>query len=69
MSPGDMPSVGTPLVMVKRVRDAIVQPGECCAGCSGRNEERVEFVPALKRGPRTIRNTALADALVAAGIR
>lgn len=70
MSPNDMPRTGSPLVMVKRFRDPILDPWECCAGCSGKNpDERVEFVPALKRGPRTIRNTALADALVAAGIR
>lgn len=66
MKPSDMPRVGTPLVMVKRFRDPIVDPWDCCAECSGK-DERVEIIPALKRGPRTIKNTALADALRSAG--
>lgn len=68
MSPNDMPRTGTPIVTVKRFRDPIVPEFACCAECENLYE-RVEFVPALKRGPRAIRNSALADALVAAGFK
>lgn len=63
VTPNVMPRNGSPLVTVVRHR-AVDCGGDYCCGL-----ERAERVAAIKRGPRRIRNTALADALVSAGLR
>lgn len=67
MSPNMMPRKGSPLTTVTRHREVPCDVersggGRCCC------ETRTEKVPAVRRGPRPIRNTAMADALRAAGI-
>ena len=63
MTPNAMPSKGSPLTTVTRHRDVLCSderidgPGTCCG------VTREEKVAAIKRGPRTIRNTQLADQL------
>lgn len=67
MTPNDMPRSGSPLTTVTRHRDVLCAdervdgPRTCC--CVTREER----VPAIRKGPRSIRNTAMADALRAAG--
>lgn len=64
MTPNKMPVKGSPLTTVTRHRDVLCSSerldgaGTCCG------VTRTERVAAIKRGPRTIRNTALADALL-----
>jgi hypothetical protein len=63
MTPNAMPRKGSGLTTVVRHRDVLCAderidgPGTCC--CVTREER----VPAIRRGPRGIRNTALADQL------
>lgn len=59
ITPNDMPKRGNGLTTVTRHR----QFGCPCCGL-----ERREKVPAIKRGPRRIRSTAMADALRSAGL-
>ena len=63
MNPGMMPAKGSPLTTVQRVR-AVDCGGDYCCGLF-----REERVAAIKRGPRTLRSTAMADALALAGLR
>lgn len=56
MTPNAMPSKGSPLTTVTRHREV-----NCSEGCCP--DSRTEKVPSIKRGPRTIRNTQLADQL------
>ena len=62
-TPNAMPSKGSPLTTVTRERDVLCSderidgPGTCCG------VTRTERVAAIKRGPRTIRNTQMADQL------
>ena len=62
ITPNNMPSKGSPLTTVTRHRDV-----NCSEGCCP--DSRVEKVAAIKRGPRTIRNTAMADAIRKAGLK
>ena len=67
MTPNQMPAKGSPLTTVTRHREVPCDVersggGRCCC-----ETKRVK-VPALKRGPRTIRSTAMADALRAKGL-
>jgi hypothetical protein len=61
MTPNAMPRKGSPITTVTRERttrcSASYGTYTCCY------DTHTVKVPALKRGPRTIRNTALADAL------
>lgn len=59
-TPNNMPVKGNGLTTVTRHRRS-----NCNAGCCP--DTRTERVPAIKRGPRRIRSTAMADALRAAG--
>ena len=56
MTPNAMPAKGSPLTTVTRHREVACSEG-CCT------DSRTERVAAIKRGPRTIRNTQLADQL------
>lgn len=56
MTPNAMPRKGSPLTTVTRHREV-----NCSEGCC--TDSRVERVAAIKRGPRTIRNTQMADQL------
>lgn len=66
-TPNAMPRKGSPLTTVNRERDVLCSderidgPGTCCC------VTRTEKVPAIKRGPRTIRNTQLAHQLIEKG--
>jgi len=68
MTPNDMPRSGSPLTTVVRHRDVLCSyeqidgAGTCC--CVTREER----VPAIRRGPRKIRNDALAVALREKGL-
>ncbi len=61
MTPNAMPSKGSPLTAVKRERttrcSASYGSYTCCY------DTHTVKVPAIKRGPRTIRNTQMADQL------
>jgi hypothetical protein len=63
MTPNMMPRKGSGLTTVTRERDVLCPderhdgPRTCCC------ITRTERVAAIRRGPRTIRNTALADQL------
>ena len=56
MTPNDMPRKGSPVTTVTRERHIMRDCG-CC------DVFITEKVPAIRRGPRRIRNTALADQL------
>ena len=62
-TPNAMPAKGSPLTTVRRERDVLCSheridgPRTCCW------ETRTERVAAIKRGPRTIRNTQMSDQL------
>lgn len=60
-TPNAMPTKGSPLTTVNRERttrcNASYGDYTCCY------EWHIEKVPAIKRGPRTIRNTQMADQL------
>lgn len=56
MTPNAMPRKGSPLTTVTRHREV-----NCSEGCCF--DSYTVKVPAIKRGPRTIRNTQLADQL------
>lgn len=64
MTPNDMPRKGSPITTVTRERttrcNASYEGYTCCY------DTHTEKVPAIKRGPRTIRNTSFADQLKAA---
>lgn len=66
MTPNMMPRKGSPLTKVKRERD--IRCGASYGSYTCCYETHVEEVPAIRRGPRRIRNTALADALREKGI-
>jgi len=55
-TPNAMPAKGSPLTKVTRHREV-----NCSEGCC--YDTRTERVTAIKRGPRTIRNTQLSDQL------
>lgn len=62
MTPNAMPRKGSPLTTVRRERlvpcDVERDTHRTCCGIT-----RTEKVPAVKRKPRTIRNTQMADQL------
>lgn len=61
ITPNNMPQRGNGLTTVTRHRKL-----ECSEGCC--YDFYSERVPAIKRGPRRIRSTAMADALRSAGL-
>ena len=69
MTPNNMPLKGSGLTTVRRERlvpcseERDTGKATCCG------VHRTEQVPAIKRGPKAIRNTALADAIRQAGLR